>query len=200
VLGASGCRSDDAPKPDPVRPPDQLTRAQGAELLGARKRLDEALRSVRTLRRSPAKARALHGKVREVASGGALESNKLDDFGEAALGDLGLAVPSLVERDADGVPKSFDREAVIAFLRHAESDPARALVIPARAEVAAIEETVEASDPGTETLVAPKATESPDLTVVEYLRGTQRALARTWPALEDRLRSVRERLASSSAS
>ncbi|MBA2793483.1 MAG: hypothetical protein H0U32_05760, partial [Thermoleophilaceae bacterium] len=165
-----------------------------------RERIGQAVRTLRVLRRSPGKAREVHGEVREVVASGALESNELDDFGEAALGDLGLAVPSLVERDADGVPKSVDREAVAAFLRHAQSNPARALVTPAREGVDAIEETLKSTKAGTETKIPPRGTESLDLTVPEYLEDAESALAPTWPRLQERLRSLRQELPGSAAS
>ena len=200
ALSGCGGGDGDVPKPDPVRPPDELSRSDAATLLGARENLGQAQRTVRMLRRSPARARELHAEVREVVSGGALESNELDDFGKAALGELGLAVPSLVQRDADGVPKSLDRRAVAAFLTYAERDPARALVIPAREEVATIEKTIEAADAGAATRIPPKATESLDLTVGEYLRDAEGTLAPAWPRLGERLGEVREGLAGSAAS
>jgi len=201
---AGGCNSDDGgeptPKPDPVRPPNELSREDGEKLLDARERIGQAARSVRVLSRSPAKARQVHGEVREVVASGALESNELDDFGKAALGDLGLAVPSLVERDADGVAESVDRQAVAAFLRHAEKDPARALVVPARESVDAIEETLKSTKAGTETKIPPRGTAGLDLTAPEYLEEAEGALAPTWPGLENRLRSLREELPGSAAS
>ncbi len=200
ALAAAGCGGGDAPQPDPVRPPDQLAREDAAALLDARARLDDALRTVRALR-SPSRAARLHGRVREIASGGALEANELDDFGKAALGELGLAVPSLVETDADGVAESLNRPAVAAFLRHAQSDPARALVVPAGDQVTVILETVEKSEAGPQTRVPPQdPTASLDLSVAEYLRATERRLRPVWPELAERLGAARRRLDSRSAS
>ncbi len=182
-----------------MRPPEQLSADEGAALLGARARLNEALRTVRALRSSPARSRAIYGEVREVISGGALESEELDDFGKAALGELGLAVPSLVERDADGVPESLDREAVTAFLRYGRRDPARALILPARDEVALIERTVEDSDAGAETRIPPRG-RSGDLPVSAYLQDAEDDVQPVWPELAGRLHVLREGLAAPAGS
>lgn len=205
---AGGCNSGDDPKPEPGRAsepartpepeqpaPDRISREDAQGLLEAREGIGQALGTVRAMRRSPAKARELHSEVREVVSGGALESNELDDFGKAALGDIGLAVPSLVERDADGVPNAVNRDAVAAFLRHAPGDPARALVTPARENVSAIEEAIESANAGATTRVPGEDPAAPSQPVPVFLKDAEAALAPTWPGLGQRLRSLREGLA-----
>jgi len=159
-------------------------------MLDAGGRLDEALRTVRALR-TPRKADRLHARVREIVSSGALEANELDDFGKAARGELALAVPSLVGTDADGVAESLNRPAVAAFLQHARSDPARALVIPARDQVAAIERVIADEQPGPATRIGPlDPTASLDLSVTEYLSDSERKLRPAWPELAGRLASA----------
>jgi len=189
ALAGAGCGGD-APEPDPVRPPDQLSREGGAALLDAEGRLDEALRTVRALR-TPRKAERLHARVREIVSGGALEASELDDFGKAALGELGLAVPSLVGFDADGVAESLNRPAVADFLQHGRSDPALALLVPAREQVEAIERVIEDEQPGPRTRIPPQGpTASLDVSVADYLSELERKLRRAWPELAERLASA----------
>lgn len=163
--------------------PDELSREDAVKLANARDRLDDALAAERTLRTSPRKTRRIRAEIRRIVSEGSLEAEQLDEFGLAALGELQQAVPSVVKTDSDGVPKDLDREALRAFLRYADTDPARALLGPARDEVAVIEKTVEDSD-------ADGDTKTGDATVGEYLRRAERDLRPVWPQLARRLGNV----------
>lgn len=175
--------------------PDQLSQKDGDTLTGARERLDDAIDTEEVLRTSKAEARRLRRGVQRIISGGALESERLDDFGRAALGELRRLVPSLVEVDARGSVRSLDRPATQAFLRFAERDAARALVAPAREEVELIERTVEESGADSETLVPPEdPTASQMLEVGRYLREAEGDLRPIWPALARRLGELREGL------
>jgi len=175
--------------------PDQLSQADGETLAGARERLDDAIDIEETLRTSKAEARRLRRGVQRIVSGGALESERLDDFGRAALGELRRLVPSLVEEDTDGSVRALDRPATRAFLRFAESDAARALLPPAREEVELIERTVEESGADSETLVPPEdPTASQMLEVGTFLRDAEGDLRPIWPELAGRLGKLHEGL------
>lgn len=162
----------------------------------ARERLDDAIDTEETLRTSPARARELRRRVQSIVSEGAFEAEKLDEFGLAALGRLQLAVPSLVETDADGVPVALDRPATQAFLRYAERDAPRALLAPAEDAVESIAQVVERTGAGPETRI-PKRGGTPSLgpSVNAYLGEAERDVDRIWPGLAQRLRELREGLA-----
>ena len=175
--------------------PDELSRPDALELADARERLDDALDTEETLRTSPRETRRIRAEIRRIVSRGSFESEHLDEFGLAALGELQQVVPSLVETDSDGVSKKLDREALRAFLRYAETDPKRALLGPARGEVDAIERTLKDSGADADTRVPTRNGESTkDQTVDEYLRAAERDLRPIWPSLADRLRSTRDDL------
>ena len=175
--------------------PDELSRLDAVELADSRERLDDALDTVETLRTSPREMRRIRAEVRRIVSRGSFETEHLDEFGLAALGELQQVVPSLVETDSDGVPKNLDRPALRAFLRYSETDPKRALLGAARGEVKAIDRTVEDSEADGDTrLPAREARATGDENVEEYLRTAERDLRPIWPRLADRLRSVREEL------
>lgn len=175
--------------------PDELSRLDALELADTRERLDDALDTEETLRTSPREVRRIRGEVRWIVSRGSFETEHLDEFGLAALGELQQVVPSLVETDSDGVPKNLDRPALRAFLRYAETDPKRALLGPARGEVEAIDRTVADSGAGGDTRVPRReARATGDETVEEYLRTAERDLRPIWPQLADRLRSTRDDL------
>ena len=175
--------------------PDQLSQEDGKTLAGARERLDDAIDTEETLRTSKAEARRLRRGVQRIVSGGALESERLDDFGLAALGELRRLVPSVVEEDADGSVRALDRPATRAFLSFAERDAARALVAPAREEVELIGRTVEKSGADSETLVPPEdPTASQMLEVGRYLSDAERDVRPIWPELAGRLGDLRTRL------
>jgi len=171
--------------------PDELSRDDAAKLAAARERLDDAIDTEETLRTSRGETRRIRAEIRKIVSGGALEAEKLDEFGLAALGELQQVVPSVVETDADGVPTDLDRRALRTFLSYANSDPKRALVGPARDAVETIEDTVKSSDADGDTRVPQKdRTASGDETVDEYLRAAQRDLEPIWPHLAKRLGDI----------
>ena len=164
-------------------------------LESAREGLDDVLDTAEALRTSNQEARRLRRGVRGIVSGGALEAEKLDEFGLAALGQLRRLVPSLVEVNRDGSVRALDRAATRTFLRYAESDAPRALAGPAREHVEAIELTLKDSEAGPDTRIVPAdPTASQDLTVADYLREAERDLEPIWPQLAGRLRVVREAL------
>lgn len=161
----------------------------------AREDLDDVIDTGETLRTSKQEARRLRRAVQGIVSGGALEAERPDEFGLAALGQLRRLVPSLVEVNRDGTVRALDRPATRAFLRYAESDAGRALAGPAGEPVEAIELTLKDSEAGPDTRIAPSdPTVSQDLTVADYLREAERDLAPIWPELAGRLRAVREEL------
>ena len=173
-------------------PPEKLSQEDSNALTSARKSLDAAIKTQARLSDSPQAARKLRGEVQAIVSEGAFETTKLDQFGLAALGRLALVVPSLAEVDSDGVPVALDVEATRAFLRFAERDPARALLVPAEQAVGAIERTVERSEAGPETRILPEdQTASLDLSVADYLREAEDDTQPIWKALSGRLRVLR---------
>ena len=181
--------------PDLDGPPEEISDADAAALMDAREGVDDAIDTEETLRTSPAQARKLRRRVQAIVSEGTFESDRLDEFGLAALGRLQLAVPSLVEVDADGVPESLDRPATQAFLRYAESDAERALLLPAEQAVEAIERVVERSKAGPETRIPERdAAPTLELRVDGYLREAEDDTERIWPDLSERLRTLREEL------
>jgi len=176
-------------------PPDQLSQRDSTSLAKARRGLGAVLKSEAGLRTSPEAARRQRAKVQAIVSEGAFETEKLDEFGLAALGRLRVVAPFLVEVDPDGVPVSLDIPATRAFLRFADRDPARALVGPAERLVSAIERTLERSEAGPETRILPEdETASLDLRVDDYLRETEGELRPIWPVLSRRLQAIREGL------
>ena len=183
ALSAVGCGS-----------PDELAREDARALAAAREGLDDAIDTSETLRTSSAKARKLRGQVRRIVARGAFESGQLDEFGLASLGELGLAVPSLVELDSDGSPARLDRRATGAFLRYAESDPRRALFAAASRHVGTIERVVDESDAAADTRVPGGSAASGDETVGQYLDGASEDVAPIWPSLARRLRDTRDDL------
>lgn len=174
--------------------PERLSERDGAELLQAREGLDDAIDVEETLRTSREEARRIRREVQAIVSRGAFESEPLDEFGLAALGELRAIVPSVVEADSDDVPESLDREALKAFLRLATRDADRALLIPATDEVDRIERVVDSAEPGPDTEIPPRPRETRTLTVGRYLRAVERDLRPIWPALADRLRALRDAL------
>ena len=179
--------------PDLVGPPEQLKDGEAATLMDAREGLDDAIDTEETLRTSPAQARKLRRRVQSIVSEGTFESERLDEFGLAALGRLGLVVPSLVKRDADGVPESLDRPATQAFLRYAERDAGRAMLLPAQDAVETIVATVEASEAGPDTRIPQRdAAPTLDLRVGGYLREAEHDTQRIWTKLSERLRTLRQ--------
>ena len=178
---AAGCAGDDAP--------DRLATEDARALEHARAGIDDALDTEEALRTSREETRRILGKVREIVSRGAFESERLDEFGLAALGELAKVVPSLVETSADGTPRSLDREGTRAFLRHATQDAPRALLGPAAREVDRIVHTIEEADPGPETEVAAGGPTSMT-TVAQYLDAVEGDTRDVWPGLARRLRAA----------
>lgn len=171
--------------------PDQLSERDGTVLLDAREVIDDTIDTEETLRTSPEEARRIRRKVQKIVSRGAFETAPPDEFGLAALGELREIAPGLVETNSNGVVESLDRPATRAFLRYATTDADRALLKPANDELFAIEEVVRDAEPGLDTEIPPRRGESLDLTVGEFLRGTERDLEPIWPALAKRLASLR---------
>lgn len=175
---------------------DELSAEDSVVLTDARENLDAALKTHARLSASPQSARKLRGKVQAIVSEGAFETGKLDEFGLAALGRLGLLAPNLVVVDADGVPEDLDVEATRAFLRFADRDPARALLGPTERLVGEIERTVQASKPGPDTRILPEEDDDAavDLRVKGYLREAEDDTQPIWPGLSGRLHVLREAL------
>ncbi len=174
--------------------PEKLSEPDGTALLDAREVLDSTIDTEETLRTSPEEARRTRRRVQKIVSRGAFETEPLDEFGLAALGELREIVPGLAETDAQGVVESLDRPGTRAFLRYATSDAERALLKPANDEVFAIEEVIRDAEPGPDTDIPPRKGGSLDLTVDEYLRGTERDLKPIWPNLAKRLATLRANL------
>lgn len=168
--------------------PDELTAPDGRALDGARSGLDDALDTSEALRTSDEETRRIVGEVREIVARGAFESEELDEFGIAALGELREIVPSLVETSRNGTPRSLDRAATRAFLAHADDDPGRALLIPAREEVEVIERTVGDSGADTQTTIPPRGpAASRNESLGDFLSEAQRDTRSVWPGLSERL-------------
>jgi len=174
--------------------PDKLSERDGTALLDAREVIDGTIDNEETLRTSSEEARRIRRRVQKIVSRGAFETEPLDEFGLAALGELREIVPGLAETDAQGVVESLDRPGTRAFLRYATSDAERALLKPANDEVFAIEEVIRDAEPGPDTDIPPRKGGSLDLTVDEYLRGTERDLKPIWPNLAKRLATLRANL------
>jgi hypothetical protein len=176
-------------------PPAELSAKDSAALSDARRGLDAAIATEARLSASPRAARRIRGKVQAIVSEGVFETEQLDEFGLAALGRLMLVVPSLVEVDSDGVPEALDADATRAFLRFAERDPARALVVGAERLVGTIERTVERSEAGPDTrILRGDGGASPGTRVAGYLRQAEDDTGPIWPDLSRRLRVLREGL------
>jgi hypothetical protein len=166
--------------------PDDLPREDGIQLALSRDRIVAALATEKRLSDAPATADRLVARVRKIVASGALEAKQLDEFGLAALGELHLAVPSLVIVDRVEIPRELDREALAAFLSDAETDPSAAMKPAATAEVDRIAAILEAAD------AAPDA-EVPvvDHTVEVYLGDLAARLSPVWPDLAARVSARR---------
>lgn len=169
--------------------PSQLPEPDGVALDLARDRAIAAVEIEQRLSSSPELAERKVDRVREIVSSGALEARQLDEFGLAALGELRLAVPSLVIVDRLGVPRELDRAALTTFLAEAENDPAAATRPAAAAETKRIVDVVEGSDAGPSTEI-PFA----DMTVDVYLADLAAHLRPVWPDLAADLAAVRSGL------
>ena len=120
---------------------------------------------------------------------GSFESERLDEFGLASLGELGELVPSLVQTGRGGTPKTLDRKATEAFLAFALTDARRATLRPARTQVETIASAIERSGAGPDTRI-PGARS----TVAAYLRAAIRDVKPIWPSLAERLSRTRDAL------
>jgi hypothetical protein len=169
--------------------PSELSEQDGVELDRARDRAVAAVEVERRLSRSPDAASRLVERVRDIVSSGALEARQLDEFGLAALGELRLAVPSLVIVDRLEVPRELDRAALTAFLAEAENDPNAATRPAAATETARIIDVLEAADAAADTEVPVV-----DMTVDVYLADLAERLRPVWPALAADLSAARSRL------
>jgi hypothetical protein len=166
--------------------PDELPRGDGEQLALARDRVVGAIETERQLRSSPEAAERLHARVRKIVASGALEAEQLDEFGLAALGELGLAVPSLVIVDRQRIPRRLDREALRIFLAEATSDPTVASKRPASVEVRRIADLLAAAGADADTDI-PVARQ----TAAAYVGDLESRLRPTWPDLADQLADVR---------
>lgn len=169
--------------------PGELSESDGVALNLARARTISAVETERRLTDSPEKSRRLLARVRKIVASGALEPRKLDEFGLAALGELRLAVPSLVIVDRQGVPRELDRPALTTFLARAAADPAAALRPAAAAEVERIGEIVDGADPEPDTEIPVV-----DMTVDVYLADLAAHLRPVWPELAADLSAIRSKL------
>jgi hypothetical protein len=169
--------------------PPELSQSDGVDLDRARDRAVAAAATAQRLDGSPAAAERLLARVRRIVAGGALEPKQLDEFGLAALGELRLAVPSLVIVDRQEVPRQLDRPALTTFLAQAATDPAGALRPAAAAETARIAAILERADaePDSEIPVV-------DMTAGDYLADLARRLRPVWPELAARLDATRASL------
>jgi hypothetical protein len=169
--------------------PDSLSESEGVQLDLARNRINAAVEVEERLGSSPRTADRLLARVRKIVSSGALEARQLDEFGLAALGELRLAVPSLVIVDRLEVPRQLDRDALTAFLAEARTNPAAATRPAAAAETARIVDVFESSKAGPDTEI-PVADMSADL----YLADLAARLRPVWPDLAADLSAVRSQL------
>jgi hypothetical protein len=169
--------------------PDELARGDGEQLVLARDRIVAAIETERRLRSSPETAERLHARVRKIVASGALEAERLDEFGLAALGELGLVVPSLVIFDRLRIPRQLDREALKTFLAEATSDPAAAVERPTRVEVRRIADLLSQADADADTEIPPAQQQTG-----VYLEDLESRVRPTWPKLADELANLRRDL------
>jgi hypothetical protein len=169
--------------------PGALPESDGVQLDLARDRTVAAVEVERRLSGSPVTVDRLTARVRKIVASGALEAKQLDEFGLAALGELRLAVPSLVIVDRLEVPRELDRPALTAFLANAKDDPAAATRPAAAAEVARIVAIFDTADaaPDTEIPVV-------EMTADVYLADLADRLHPVWPDLAADLSAVRSDL------
>lgn len=165
--------------------------AEDAERLAlARERIAAAVETYERLSRSQPAAERLLARVRKIVATGALEPERLDEFGLAALGELGLVVPALVIYDERRIPRELDRESLRRFLRNATGDPVAAIRRPAATEVRRIGALLESADAEADTRI-----ESVDATVASYLEDVEARLRPVWPDLADEVAAIRAELA-----
>jgi hypothetical protein len=141
--------------------PDKLNSDDDEQLAAAREDLDDALDTEETIRTSPEKARMLRRSVASIDNPERLER----------------VVPSLV------VNGEIDRAAAAVFVRHATSDPARALLPPAQRATNEIVGVIDASDADGDTKV-PHAGNRP---LDRYAAEIERDIRDVWPGLAKQL-------------
>jgi hypothetical protein len=159
---------------------EELSRDEGRQLEIARDRTLAALDLHARLSRSPGEADHVLAQVRQIVRSGALEPERLDEFGLAALGRLRLVAPSLVIVDRREIPRELDRRALTAFLEDAETDADAATRLPAETEVAKIDELLEEADADDDTRVPIVGA-----TVDAYRAGLASRLRAVWPDLAE---------------
>jgi hypothetical protein len=162
--------------------PDELSQSEGRALEIARDRAVAAVELNRQLEESPTVAERVIGRVRKIVRTGALEPQRLDEFGLAALGELRHDAPSLVIVDSQEVPRELDRQALTALLENAETDVDAATRIPAEQEVEAIDDILTEADAGPDTRIPVL-----DTTVSSYREALAAQLRLAWPDLADQV-------------
>ncbi len=162
--------------------PDTLSDEEGRIVAGARERLDDAIDTEETLRTSRVEARRLRREVERLVSDGSFEDATLDEFGIARLGQLRQVVPSLVNLDPQGQPRSLNRRAAAAFLRYATTDATRAMLEPARRQVSVMLHILDEADAGKDTQI-PVVKES----VEAFLSQLEQDTEPIWPSLGKRV-------------
>lgn len=169
---------------------ERLSREEGDRLAMSRDRIAAAIATHERLSRSSRSAERLLARVREIVATGALEPERLDEFGLAALGELGLVAPALVIYDEREIPRELDRESLRRFLREATGDPSAAIRRPAAVEVERIGEALRSAD-------ADLDAEIPRVggTVGGYLDDLESRLRPVWPDLADEVAAIRAELA-----
>lgn len=168
----------------------QLAPEDGERLALSRERIAAAVETHERLSRSPRAAERLLARVREIVATGALEAERLDEFGLAALGELGLVVPALVIYDERRIPRELDRESLRRFLGSATRDPSAAIRRPAATEVRRIAAVLGSADAEAGTQIEPSGT-----TVASYLEDVEARLRPVWPGLADEVVAIRAGLA-----
>lgn len=168
----------------------ELSPEDGERLALSRERIAAAVETYERLSRSQRAAERLLARVRKIVATGALEPERLDEFGLAALGELGLVVPALVIYDERRIPRELDRESLRRFLRNATGDPSAAIRRPAATEVRRIGTLLESADAEADTRI-----ESVDATVASYLEDVEARLRPVWPDLAGEVAAIRAELA-----
>ncbi|MEX1143098.1 MAG: hypothetical protein WEB79_12405 [Thermoleophilaceae bacterium] len=166
--------------------PDELPRDTGRQLELSRDRIAAAIDTRERLASSPVAAQRLLARVRKIVATGALEPDQLDEFGLAALGELGLAAPALVVYDERQIPRQLDRDSLRVFLQKATTDPDAAIRRPAAIEVARISDLLGAADAGPDTTIPTRGQATTD-----YLTALESRLYPTWPDLAADLAATR---------
>jgi hypothetical protein len=145
--------------------PDRLDSDDDRALAAAREGLDDALDTEEAIRTSPALGRRLAARA-ERAQGA-----------PAALERL---VPSLVD------DSKVDDRAFSAFVRYAESDAPRALLLPAQAEIDRMVEVIDDSGADGDT----KVPHDGDRPLERFVAAVERDIGDVWPSLSKQLKEA----------